>query len=1463
MAAAATAPDLAFSGGGSGAAAASIPYPTRKQHQDAERGYAKAVAEWAQQQPQPQQHGPHPPHPVRQPPTMLAAMQRPDLTQQARAAMLRGMAPKAPLEKRHKVIFSSDARRDPLNTPTHDFTVDVTPGVLGTRAHGFELIGYSLPAAEWTLPAAETALPWRHGWCASPGARSFWLALRGLGDGAAASGAMAAAGFASLSKSSAAPLFVAGDPVVLTAEQPLAANPIVDVRPDPEYGGCVRLTLARRAGSVMAALAGHAPGAVVLELPDLPPVPLRREDVVEVVQPDYVDGSAPPPAEALLGEAWEGLGAAAAAATFLPARDPRVIIVQASALAGPFASPDSLAARWLLPGSALGALGRLVVRPPESAAALAGRLSAQLAALAEHRAFLEAQAPTERRCPLTAARVRWVEDPFPLGPRPSPTPPSVHRFLLELEWQFGARADDVRRRVAARHPSHADLVDPDLCPLAAVGADPAVAARWGLPVAASLAQLDPLMHRAEPDRLALLAAHPPRFAHPYGAPRLPALADGSAPDGAAYYRALQTPSAAPLFLPSGGPSAPQPAVWEIPFRVGAGGGVGAPLVRLAVPSGEYRPAQLAALITQLARGLPALAPLRLRCEVVFMDPAAAGDLYGPHRDGGGDLYGPHQDGGAGPEAPVRGFRLLSEVGQAFGLAWELDDPQLVEPARLGFRKLAEAGRSRYEPYEDAAALPSAAFPLADLGTGVPAPPPTLPTVLPLAHSRRVQVVQLAKPTERVLQAADGAADAGSLPPPLAWALSTQRAALYHHLQPLRLTARVPAQALLFGPGAAPGSPEADALAALSGNGTLSAAELLALPEPDPAFPLQLPAAPGAFYDAATIRALFALLHDPMAGAAGSLFDVLARLLGALGRAYGTTSPLAPPGTMDADGPYRTVLAAVSPGSLPAVDALLDQVADGRQLREAVNALATLLLRLIQGPVLRGVPIHMQPPPLGNLAAVNGGVAATGLAFVLALYRSAMAQGGTATAAAPLRPPRDVLLDLADLHARLAPPVVQPAPASALRPGRPYLAPARPQAAGTLAPDRVLILRAADGQWLFAVAPGLTGADDRVSYGPAPGDEWTVEPMLEPGTSVTLAADAGATVVVTHAAGLVPDAVQDPALVAWEQLPDGPGLRVQLPHNLSAGAVTLSWNAGAVITTLQLADAPLTTLAKMLLIAGAYAASADALALEEPEGAAAQPYGGGAGIISPARCRVAHAVFLRGALADAPAALIGPELIALALRTAPVPQFDPSSGDPLPPLTPLLALARLNEHPFSADWVSALEGRVRSGRLGFGEGEYTAGGNPTFISFMGAIGSPYEVDRSPPPYILIDIEINRPAVAQRADTPSSAMGELFSLSASARPDRDRQLVRSVAYAELGSDGSTVRLLDRQDDRSPVLFPTAASVGSVRFRFLKPDGAPYDFAGQKVMIALRFITQAETPNAFKAGEEPEPAQSGGRH
>jgi hypothetical protein len=1386
MSAMASAPDVAVQNAGW------VPYPTMQQYAASENAYRAALAGADAEKGPP---------PVRQPPTMLAAMQRTDLTPEARRKMLTALAPKPVLEKRHKITFSSDARRDPLTTGTSDFTVDIARDVLPTRAHGFEVVGYSLPASEWTLAPGELALPWRHGWCASPGTRAYRIGVRALNVEASPL-ILSPSSSSSSSGSSSLPLF--GAPRELVLEQPLVANPIVAVRTDPEFPGYLRITLARRVGTALAALAEVAPGAVWLELgnlshgfpttsPDLPAyLPLRKEHILEVVHAAYVDGdpSAPLAAEDPLGVLSGPVAIA------LDPEDPHVLCVNLAQAAGITPEPGEGAA--LREGDALGALGRLVVLPAESAENLARRMSAQLRALIEHRRYYEQQMMMTSPLPLRSGAIRWIEEPYPLGTRPSPSPSHVHRFALALQWTFGDRDEDVRRRLAADGPSP---VDPELCPLVLLSGDAEWIRRTQLPALASLHGLDAAHHHAEPDALTVISTSPPEWPYPTGAPLLPPLADGAS-SADAYFRALQAPAAAILFGPSAGQAAPTPSSWDLPVRASDG-----MLYRVTLPSGEYDPDALARLITRAIRGLPALAPLRIEVQ-----PVRAGPLR------------------------VVGFRFASAAGQVFSLAWDLDDPQAVDPARFGFRKIAETGRTAYAPHPDLAAVPTAAFPRTDLGTSVPAPPPTVPTLLALAHSRRTHLIHQAKPTERVIEAGDA-----DPPAPLLMHLTTQRAALYHHLQHIRLTARVPAQALLFG-SAGVGSPEAETIAQISGGGAYSAAELLLPSAPDPAFPLQ-GLAPS-FYDPAEIRALFALLHDPIAGTVGSAFDVLARLLGALGRSYGAAE-ITPPGTMDADGPYRTLLATFSPASLPSVDALLDQIADGRQLRDAVNALATLLLRIIQGPILQGLPLHLQPAPLGNLALVNGGVAASGLAFVLSLYRS------TTLAGAPTAPPRDVLVDLAALHARLAPPISTPGPGDDIVPGYVYLAPATPSAAGTLAPGRVVILAASDAGTLFLVEPGVTGANDLVAWGSS---SVPVRALLETGAGDTLNIYAGGIVVVTHPAGLVPDAVQSSDIVAWRQLPDASAVEITLPHNLASGSIAFTWNAGAVTTTLAMTDSPLTVLAKMLLIASNYAASADGVALEGVELETADTL--------EDTSRLCRATFLRTALGIAPHAhVVAVELAQIALRTAPIPMTDPS-GNPIDPLRALLSLARINEHPFSADWATDLPERVRPERVGFAEGEYAA---PVVRGsvFVAALASPNDVDRSGPPYLLMDVQVNGEAGSAPATAGSSVpgssyqyistQGELLSLGASTHADRDRQVVRCVAYVQVGGDASALRLLDKQDDRSPVLFPTAFTLSRVRFRFVRPDGGLYNFAGKKVMVTLRFFTQAETPNAFDLGKE----------
>jgi hypothetical protein len=1376
-----------------GVGAAQVPYPTAQQYAALETAYRHGLAAASP--------------PPRQPPSMLAAMQRPDLTQESRQKILQNLTPRsAGLEKKHKVIFCSDARRDPLRTSTNDFTVDVTPDILPARAHGFEVVGYSITQGEWTIPADESALPWRFGWCASPGSRSLWFSVASIA-----------------AQQSPRPLF--GPARTMTLEQPLQANPVVSIAVEPNPLA-LRLTFARRVGSAISALVA-AGGSAWLEFSNIehafPGIPARVQltasSFVNVIHTEYIDADGPPEPEPLLGEAWNGFDdeiadGDASPLPALPLNDAHVLLVT---LAG--YTPQSGAAAWLAGGMALGSLGRLIVLPPKGAVELASRSSAQLAAMVRQRAFLEQADPTRLRLPLRSARLRWIEEPYPFGIRPTASPPHVHRFAAEFGWEFGGLSEAVRRQIAA---SSAGAVQ-DLCPVRSMGADPGWQRRLGLPVFASLAALAQHQQHSEADLLVVIGATPPRHEYGTGAPRLPALADGSSsPD--VYYRALQGPATSLLFGPSAGAAAPSPAVWELPIRNTNGA-----VVRVQIPAGEYRPWDLAAEITRRLRGAPTLAPLQLACEPRF-DPAGF----------------------------VRGFRFYSAAGLVFGIAWELDEPQIVDPARLGFRKFAETGLPDYEPHADLAAIPSTAFPLADLGTGVPAPPPTVPTILPLANSRKTQIIHQAKPTERVTTAEVVG------PHLLATALTTQRGALYHNLQPVRITGRLPAQGLIFGTAPA-GSPEADAVALISGSGALSAAELLLPPEPDPLFPVQ-GLAPS-FYDPAQIRALMTLIHDPVAGSLGSLFDVLTRLLGVRGRAYGTVSPIAPSGTMDADGPYRTLLATISPSSLPSVDALLDQVADGRQLREAVNALATLILRIIQGPILQGVPLHLQPPPLGNLATVNGGVAATGLAFVLALYRTSNVTAGP-------RPPRDVLIDLVSLHAQLQPPVA--APGSQIVPGYPYLVPALPQALNTLAASRITIAGAGSAGYIFVVSPGRTGSNDRVGWTGGPVGGVVVRPMNETGAGVTIAAFAGSIVHLTHSLALSPSAVQDPNLVSWRVVEAGL-VELVLPHNLASGAVTFSFGPGPVLTTVTLTDSPLTQLAKMLVIAGAYAASVEGLALEQPIGTTAHPYDASSAVASlgwtgtdtppidallvlaPDRTRQCRAIFTQAAITGVSANLLGQELVTLALRSMDVPQFDPVSGDPLPPLRAVLALSRLNEHPFSADWASELRQHVRPSRLGFEEGEYPSALELGSV-FIASLASPHDADRSHVAYLLLDVEINPTTQEERSVSApgyqyGSTMGELFSLSSSAATDRDRQIVRCVAYVEVGSDGSTLRLLDRQDDRSPVLFPTGMTVGRVRFRFLRPDGSLYNSAGRKVMVALRFFTQTDTPNAFDLGKDQE--------
>jgi hypothetical protein len=1440
---------IATTGSTDSEANAHTPYPTRQQYARSEAAYRGGLSRVQENKGEEEDAAPPPPFVPRQPPTMLAAMQRPDLTSEARQRILHSLAPRPGLVRRHKFVFSSDGRREQHSPITHDFSVDVTPDLLTARVHGFELIGHSLPLAEWTLPPDETRLPWRYGWCASPGQRCIWIDLRESGGGtadpmAAAAAAAATTAATPMPSSSSSP---PPPPELLVAELPLPANPITHVwisEGATEEGGVERLLhlrLARRVGAALQAVleqqqqqeqpSSAAAAAAVLELTNmehiLPGLPSRfalaPSMVVDVVVPAYTTAPQPPVAEAPLGRESQQQVVDIA----YPMDDPHVLTLAVDTGSAP--------ADVVWAASEQGALGRLVVPPPATASELAARVSAQWDRLLRHRRYYQQQqqqapSPSLPSVRLTDASLRWTG--------------AEDGFQLRATWTPGRLPFEAGRPT----PGPGTLaMAAQACPIAAVGTDavaPAASAlsAWhvAMPTMPSLGAVPEAIVALEADRLVLRASAPPAFTYPDRQPRVPALSVGFGGSADTYFRNLQVPALSLLFVPRGGSNGGagmDPSFWQIPVRTG-GGGSGGSVQAVSLPSGEYRAEELAQAMTLAFAAHPATAALHIVAEFV----------------------------------PDQGFAFRSEAGALFSLAWQTDDPQYVDPARLGYRLVDESGGSAYAPHADVSGFVRSAFAAADLGLGLPSPPPLVPTLVAVEYSLRSQLLFQAKPTERVVRLAGGA-EAQLLP----LAVVTQRAALYHHLQPLRLLVRLPAEGLLFGT-AGFGTPEAAALEAVAETVRLLRLAPLEAGAEALRAASQFPAAPE------LVPQFLALVHDPAAGAVGSLFDALARLLGALGRGYGSAGTVVPSGPMDADGPYRTVLAMTSPEALPAVDALLDRLADGVRVRRTVETLATLLSRIIAGPVLRGVPLHiMATGSLAALADINGGIVSSGVALVMGragafgaagLLASSASSAASSTSLSPLQA-------LVSQYAAAVPAVTEPMPGDTIFPGYPYAFAAEslpPAAAGSLLAARVSV--PLPGIFVVQAPATLAEASDARVAMPGGYDVPLADWRELGGAGAALAAYAGSEVLVTHAAGLVPDAAQaaSPAqILSWEVAgPDS--VRLVLAHNLPAGTgVPFTWNGGATTTTLTVTDSPLTALAKMVLIAGNYAVSLDATALEQAVLRARDLSGPtpAAAAELPRTCTLVGT----GAplpLGPLPAHLLVAELVQIALRTPPVPQLDPATGDPLPSLFAAVTIGRINEHPFSADWASRLPQRIRPERLGYVIGEWRGGevvvaaaaaaaGTTTMAMAAAAAAatlsptalprtafplatlfSPFAVDRSPPPYLLLDVELGTYNDRYGASL-QGGLGELVSLARIVGP----QLTRCVAYLPVGSDGSTLRLLDRQDDRSPVFFPTGATVGRIRFRILRPDGEPYDMGGRKVMFALRFFSRDDMPDAFQFG------------
>jgi hypothetical protein len=342
-----------------------------------------------------------------------------------------------------------------------------------------------------------------------------------------------------------------------------------------------------------------------------------------------------------------------------------------------------------------------------------------------------------------------------------------------------------------------------------------------------------------------------------------------------------------------------------------------------------------------------------------------------------------------------------------------------------------------------------------------------------------------------------------------------------------------------------------------------------------------------------------------------------------------------------------------------------------------------------------------------------------------------------------------------------------------------------------------------------------------------------------------------------------------------------------------------------VVTFPLADSPALTLGKLLLVVGAGRATVDANALVRAAGTIAHPFDAAAAL------RDLGAPALSGSapgtlqLIDAgDPGVTDLTSVEIALAPLALPRLDDSGTSPSDPdeaLTLLSAatnallaaedalfVGRLNLHPYSLDFASVTPDRIRPERMGFLEAEYAlpaptaavavAGQAPLATTAVTAVttatataaspaspasvprfGSVVDIERGGPAYLLLSIQING-SVLNAGPQQSTSLhnysenSALMSISAAASEPRERQLIQATAYVQLNGDGSTLRLLDKQDDRSPVFYPSGMMVNWVRFMVLRPDGTPYNFHGKRTMVSVRFFSESDNPNFITASAAP---------
>lgn len=1497
------------------------PYPTREQYAKVESDYRRALHEYNKKLDEAAQgKGDHadaadhaaPVPPVRQPPTMLAAMQRPDLTAAARKSILQKIAPPITnLEKKYKVVFNSDARRNPSHTSTNDFTIDVTSDLLPVRINGFEIVGYSLPQSEWSIEPYENSIPSRFGWCAYPGNRAFGIASRTFDLNLPPYPPNE-------------PFSYNGVPQLIYAEMPLVRNPITRVEVVPAMGSApkrVLLTFARRVGTCIDFLIERIPGSLrhpfsILELQDVGlqnavgnypgRFELSRSDmIVQDVQLPYLNR-------------YVGEGILAPE----PLLEEREVYVQPSATEESLytlAVVDPVFTQYfqdntdvsITAQNAIASLGFLHMRPPATAVEVGTMFTVQLNGIVTQRMALQDLAlnstdPPTRQGAIDALRgmLSPVVDlnlfQMKPGNRSTRTTTQLashsHRFRLSVGWLFGNFPIDVP--MWYKRSMDVDNIDPVVLntmvqPIMSTTGDIA-ATEWGLPkgITAELVL-------SEGTRSTYACLDPPLLGPDFttdctAVPENVPLSE--------YFQSLNTTALSMKFLPH----ASNAANFEIRIETADG-----TPTDVQVPSGEYRPWPLAVAITNAIRNYPALRPLQ-----IVVTPSML-EAYGN---------------------TAAGFRFASTapIPQTFNLRFDQLglNPNLIQPTRLGYRGIAYTGASMYDPkllnvMDDpyAGFTTPVTFPATEVGNGVPSPMPIVPFFLSAFNNKRLQITHIGySAVDSLLDYPTGdLAAALSAPPASSITIPLLQPSLFSHTQSITLqtgivltdpSANVPLTFESLNP---PGTglwyegvqetPAPTALTLAGGGWSL-----------DGSFaPLAGPGRSDVNLSGAAIQSIVALIHNNTATLDGlTLGQTFVDLWGKAGQAYGggTTPPAQ-------DGDYR-ILAASSSLTLPplaTIDAYVTAIAAHTNTRASFNELGALMIRLL-----------IEAGGSGSLAGNNGGISTLTLGNCIIAYSSA---------SQPISYMSDLLADMITvlywkLGASAVTPITSLAVPAALDIGTLYYVELDlPNAFAIASPGgssfdstQVEIYELNDFLVAFKLLPGCCVGDPgtltftaSITYGsgshsPVPINTFYCAGPPGPlsGPTLTAGTIAGVSYDVTT---LAPSST--PPVIAATQAEDiqidtvNGFITFTVKQNIPLQTLTLNFDnvpgPGTSAYTITVVDSVATTLGKALLISQNYRTSLNATALLSLTGTNRYPFNIEAALdnlLGPSATQgITSLEEIVDVLIDAPdPGVSSSKAVTLVPATMPFVLFDDLAGSSFTAalnlqqdsreiavsiisfafLAPNAALAkcsitRINENPYSIDFISRISRGIRPERMGFQEDEYTADLNrvpypPGIALYTGTIGSAIDIERASSPYVLMSIQVNgtpSPApITQRADGVDlrrieyydgsttyggsyqdyAYNGNVISISTSDDPSLDKQIINATAYVQLGGDGSTLRMLDRQDDRSPIMLPTSTYVNLIRFVIMRPDGTLYNFHGKRTMIALRFMSWPDNPNFLAA-------------